>query len=125
PGNFGVHELVTLQARALASKNRFTDVAMTVHCEGDCWIVERLGEKQDFEAELSRNGIKHEAFALHVLRRTVQGRKAGSTQDYSVTVTNVITERRHVYEGGAQANWVGQFSRDLANGAYSNHPRTT
>ena len=98
---------------------------MTVHCEGDCWIVEQLGEKQDFEAELRRNGIKHQAFALYVLRRTVQGRKAGSTQDYSVTVTDVVTERRHVYEGGAEANWVGQFSRDLANGAYGNHPPRT
>ena len=73
--------------------------------------MEQLGEKLDFEAELSRNGIKHEAFALHVLRRTVKGRKAGSTQEYSVTATNVVTERRHVYEGGAEANWVGQFSR--------------
>ena len=39
-------------------------------------------------------------------------------EDYFVTVTNVLTERSHVYQGGPRHKWVAQFSRDLANGTY-------
>jgi hypothetical protein len=41
---------------------------MAVRCEGDSRVMEQLGEKQDFEAELSRQGLKHEDFVLHVRR---------------------------------------------------------
>ncbi len=27
---------------------------MSVRCEGDCKVMEQLGERQDFESELSR-----------------------------------------------------------------------
>jgi hypothetical protein len=96
---------------------------MTVHCEGDCRLLEQLGEKQDFEAELSRLGLGHEAFTLHVLRQTSEGRKAEPGQNYSVTVTNVVTERSHVYQGGPSLNWVRQFSLDLMDGVYRDPPR--
>ena len=33
---------------------------MTVRCEGDSRVMEMVGEKQDFEAELSRFGFRHE-----------------------------------------------------------------
>jgi hypothetical protein len=31
-----------------------SDIQMTVYCEGNCSLVEQLGEKQEFEAELTR-----------------------------------------------------------------------
>ena len=91
---------------------------MTVHCEGDCRLVEQLGEKQDFEAELSRLGLRHEDFTLHVLRRVSEDRSAAWDQSYLVTVTNVVADRSHVYEGGPRQKWVAQFSRDLTLGSY-------
>jgi hypothetical protein len=81
-------------------------------------LLEELGEKQNFESELSRLGLRHEDFTLHVLRQRSAGRKAEWSQDYSVTVTNVVTERSHLYQGGPKRNWVAQFSLDLANGVY-------
>ncbi len=95
---------------------------MTVHCEGDRLLVERLGEKQDFEAELTRQGFKHEDFTLHVLREIPRGPKAAWNNDYSVTVTNVVSGRNHVYRAGPKWNWVTQSSLDLANGAYGPPP---
>lgn len=37
-----------------------------VLCSGQYGVLEQLGEKQDFEAELSRRGYRHEEFSLHV-----------------------------------------------------------
>ena len=49
-------------------------ILMTVHCEGDCRVIEQLGEKQDFESELSRLGFKHEHFMLFISAvRTLSG----------------------------------------------------
>jgi hypothetical protein len=96
---------------------------MTVHCEGDCRLLEQLGEKQDFEAELSRLGFKHEHFILQVLRLTADGKDPEWTQSYSVTVTHVLNERSHMYQGGPRHNWVTQFARDLADGTYSDPAR--
>lgn len=91
---------------------------MTVHCEGDCWLVEQLGDKQDFEAELTRQGCKHEDYSLDVLLETAPGRKAQSSQYYAVTVSNVVGGQQQVYFGGPGENWVAQFSADLARGCY-------
>ena len=88
---------------------------MTVHCEGDCRLLEQLGEKQDFEAELSRLGFKHEDFTLHVLRRASEDRNLQWNQSYSVTVTHVPTGRSYLYLGGPRQAWVARFVRDLAN----------
>src|SRR5438128_8071315 len=59
---------------------------MTVHCEGDCWLLDQRGEKQDFEAELSRWGFKHEDFSLDVRREMTPGKKAHWNQHYAITV---------------------------------------
>ena len=67
---------------------------MTVHCEGDCRIIEQLREKQDFEATLSRVGLRHEHLTLRVGRATHKVSAWGS-QDYWVTVTNVMTGYPH------------------------------
>lgn len=91
---------------------------MTVHCEGDCWLVEQLGDKQDFEAELTRQRYKHEDYTLDVLRETAPGKKVQSSQYYAVTVSNVVSGQRQVYYGGPGENWVAQFSADLARGCY-------
>jgi hypothetical protein len=66
---------------------------MTVHCEGGSKLLEQLGEKQNFEAELSRFGFRHEEFALHVRRQTFETRTPEWNQSYSVTVTHVLTGR--------------------------------
>ena len=44
-------------------------VAMAVRCEGDYGPMEQVWEKQDFECELTRHGLRHEDFVLHVRRR--------------------------------------------------------
>jgi len=90
---------------------------MAVFCEGDRLIVEQLGEKQDFESELSRHAIAHEVFALNVLRKRDR-RNAEWNQDYSVTVTHVASGRSKVYEGGPRRNWVARCAQDLAQGFY-------
>jgi len=45
---------------------------MTVRCEGDSRVMELVGEKQDFEAELSRFGFRHEVVMAFELRRPGQ-----------------------------------------------------
>jgi hypothetical protein len=102
-----------------------TDNSMTVYCEGDRSLVEQLGEKQDFECELTRQGFKHEDFTLHVLRQIPRGPKAAWGNDYSVTVTNVVSGRSHVYQGGPKRNWVTQSSLDLGKGTYGPPPRSS
>jgi hypothetical protein len=87
---------------------------MTVHCEG---VLEQLGEKQDFEAELSRPGFGHEEFTLHVLRQTSEARSPEWNQSYSVTVTHVLTGRSYLYQGGPGRVRVAQFTLDLASSA--------
>ena len=64
---------------------------MTVHCEGDCRLLEQLGEKQDFEAELSRLGFRHQDFILHVLRQMSENQSPERNQNYFVTVTTSST----------------------------------
>jgi len=89
---------------------------MTVHCEGDCRVIEQLGEKQDFESELSRLGFKHEDFVLYV--GIVSSKAPGRVQeDYSVTVANVTTGQQRVYHGGPRHEWLKDCVRDLASGA--------
>jgi len=90
---------------------------MTVRCEGDSWVMEQVGEKQDFEAELSRFGFRHEDFSICVRRARTQG---GSpwVANYAVQVTNLTTRKCNVYWGGPRENWVAQFAVDLVNGLY-------
>ena len=57
---------------------------MAVRCEGDCKVMEQLGEKQDFEAELSRRGFAHEAFLLHVRHGNKSGSGGAWAANYSV-----------------------------------------
>ena len=95
-----------------------SDIQMTVYGEGDCSLVEQLGEKQEFEAELTRLGFKHEDFTLHVLRQVPPGPKTAWSNGYSATVSNVASGHSRVYQGGPKRNWVAQSSLDPANGAY-------
>jgi hypothetical protein len=101
-----------------------SDIQMTVYCEGDCSLVEQLGEKQEFETELTRLGFKHEDFTLHVLRQVPQSPKTAWSDGYSVTASNVASGRSRVYQGGPNQNWVAQSSLDLANGAYGPPPQS-
>jgi hypothetical protein len=58
-----------------------------------------LGEKQDFESELSRLRFKHEHFMLFI--GVVSSKVSGQGRhDYSVTVANSTTGQRRVYHGG-------------------------
>jgi hypothetical protein len=93
---------------------------MAVRCEGDSRAMEQLGEKQDFECEITRLGFKHEDFALCVRRASPSssGRMSGWTSNYAVQVTNVSTARHMIYWGGPGEKWVQQFVADLANGVY-------
>jgi hypothetical protein len=91
---------------------------MTVQCEGDSRVMEMVGEKQDFEAELSRFGFRHEDFHLCVRRAEVPASRTSWVSNYAVQVTNAATRKCNVYWGGPCENWVAQFAIDLANGLY-------
>jgi hypothetical protein len=91
---------------------------MTVHCEGDRWVMEQLGERYEFETELTRQGFRHEDFALHVMRERQQSGKTEWVPRYAVTVVNVRTDRRMVYRSGGRKGWVARFARDLADGSF-------
>jgi hypothetical protein len=96
---------------------------MTVRCEGDRWIVEQVGEKQDFESELSRLGFTHEDFALYVRRAGLGGIDRTWMSNYAVRVTNIPTAKCNIYWGGPRENWIEQFARDAASGMYGEPSR--
>ena len=91
---------------------------MAVHAEGDSRVMVQLGEKQDFEAELSRLGYRHEDFSLRVLlvRRGISPETWSS--DYTVCVTELRTRKANIYCGGPRRRWVAQFSVDLESGYF-------
>ena len=96
---------------------------MTVHCEGECGVLEQLGERYEFETELTRQGFRHEEFMLHVIRERPRPRKSEWLQRYAVTVVRLRAgrgnvDRRKVYGGGGRRRWVAEFARDLADGAF-------
>ena len=97
---------------------KFLGGAMTVRCEGDRWMMEQLGEKQDFESELSRLGFRHEDFALYVRRAGLGGIDRTWTSNYAVRVTHSASGKCNIYWGGPRENWVEQFARDAASGLY-------
>ena len=97
---------------------------MTVRCVGDSRIMEQLGEKQDFEAELSRVGRRHEDFALHVRRSGLGGIDRGWDSHYAVRVSDLVTGSRGIYWGGPGENWVAEFAADVAKGVYRGLPNS-
>ena len=91
---------------------------MAVRCEGDRWIMEQVGERQDFEAQLSRLGLRHEDFCLQV-RRAHLGRGTRMwNSHYAVRVSNTATGKRNIYWGGPGEDWVAQFVIDASNGLF-------
>lgn len=93
---------------------------MTVKCEGDSWVMEQIGEKQDFEAELSRLHLRHEDFVLQVRRGRLGGLDRAWQSHYAVRVTNKVTGNRGLYLGGPGQDWVAAFASDVAEGRYRN-----
>jgi hypothetical protein len=91
---------------------------MAVCCEGDSRAMEQLGEKQDFECEITRLGFKHEDFALCVRRASPLSTGPDWTSNYAVLVTNLPTARHMIYWGGPGQNWVEEFVADVASGIY-------
>jgi hypothetical protein len=91
---------------------------MAVRAEGYFWVMEQLGEKQDFESELSRLGYLHENFTLNVRRARSDSLGDEWTANYFVCVTELRTSRSNVYLGGPRGHWVEQFSADLALGVF-------
>lgn len=91
---------------------------MAVVARGDAWVMEQVGEKQDFEAELTRLGFQHEHFELYVERPHATETPARWSANYAVRVVNVQTGNYNVYWGGPTQNWVVQFATDLVHGAY-------
>ena len=91
---------------------------MSVIATGDSRVMEQLGEKQDFESELSRLGYRHEDFSLKVRNASVLGSRAARTAKYAVRVVNRAARQSSAYWGGPRANWIAQFAEDLAQGIY-------
>jgi len=95
---------------------------MTVHCIGECRLLEQVGEKQDFECMLTARGLRHEEFTLRVRRLAHRAPGSDWNCDYSVTVTRVEGDVRHRYIGGPAHDWVKRCAADLARGAYGRPP---
>lgn len=91
---------------------------MSVLCSGQSGVLEQLGEKQDFETELSRRGYRHEEFTLHVERDRRFGSRGGWNPRYEVKITHAPTQTVRSYVGGTRQNWVATFTRDLMAGLY-------
>jgi len=91
---------------------------MSVLCSGQTAVLEQLGEKQDFEAELSRRGYRHEEFTLHVEPHHRFGSRAEWNPRYEVKVTHAPTQTVRSYTGGGREIWVARFTRDLIAGLY-------
>jgi hypothetical protein len=91
---------------------------MVVRAEGYCRVMEQLGEKQDFEAELTRRGYRHENFSLRVRRARPDELADEWSANYFVCVTEMVTSKSNVYLGGPRGTWLEQFSRDLAAGFF-------
>jgi hypothetical protein len=91
---------------------------MSVLCSGQMGVLEQLGEKQDFEAELSRRGYRHEEFTLHVEPDRRFASRAGWNPRYEVKVTHAPTQTVRSYLGGTRQNWVARFAKDLTAGLY-------
>jgi hypothetical protein len=90
---------------------------MSVRCEGDTRVMEQLGERQDFEAELTRLGFVHEQFVLTVRRDDRPGAQDWSIR-YTVWVTNVVNHRGNAYFSTAGRSWVMQFVADAERGHF-------
>lgn len=91
---------------------------MAVRCEGDSRVMEQLGEKQDFESELSRLGFTHEEFTLYVRRVNALGGATNWSTNYAVCVTNAANKRQNIYWEGPRKHWVAEFAADVASGLY-------
>jgi hypothetical protein len=91
---------------------------MSVRCGGDTWEMEQIGEKQDFECELTRLGFRHEDFVLDVRRAKATGSRTAWTANYAVRVTNLVTSRHVFYWGGPGEQWVKEFVADVGSGIY-------
>lgn len=91
---------------------------MSVLCSGQTGVLEQLGEKQDFEAELSRRGYRHEEFTLHVEPERSSMSRAGWNPRYEVKVTHSPTRTVRSYPGGPRRDWVALFANDLTGGLY-------
>lgn len=91
---------------------------MAVVADGCSRIIEQLGEKQDFESELSRLGYRREDFTLSVRRAQLSGQVDEWTATYTVCVTDLRTSRSNVYWGRPHMQWVAQFAADLAKGFF-------
>jgi hypothetical protein len=91
---------------------------MSVACTGRVRTIEQLGEKQDFEAELSRRGFRHEEFTLHVEAVKSSRSAAGWDSGYEVEVHHGPTQDVRTYRGGPRRNWVSSFVKDLVAGRY-------
>ncbi len=91
---------------------------MAVRSDGDHWIMEQIGEKQDFESELSRLGLRHEDFELYVRRATFNGTRKVWSTNYAVRVSNSVTGKRNIYWGGPGQDWIAQFVKDVRAGLF-------
>ena len=81
-------------------------------------MLEQLGEKEDFEAELNRRSYRHEEFTLHVERDGRFGSRAGWNPRYEVQVEHAPTQTVRSYAGGTRQDWIARFAKDLRNGLY-------
>ena len=91
---------------------------MSVLCSGRTRVLEQLSEKQDFEAELSRRGFRHEDFTLQVSPIGSSASRAGWDTRYEVRVAHASTQTVKAYQAGPRKNWVAGFVRDLSGGLY-------
>jgi hypothetical protein len=92
---------------------------MTVHCEGDCLLIDQTGEKQDFEVALTRLRLAHEAFWLQVVRVPDPLGSWDWGLRYRVTVHHRPSGQALDYLATPSRSWVKSFRSDVERGRYT------
>src|SRR5215467_14023989 len=117
----GGHHFV-IASRDHSRRDLASDNEMSVSCIGDTSVMEQLGEKQDFELQLSQLGFRHEDFKLHVGQAQSGDGESVGAGVYAVDLIHVITAKSKIYWGGRGANWVAKAGDDLARGLFGAPP---
>jgi hypothetical protein len=87
---------------------------MHVVWQGDHKLLDKSGEKQDFERELTRLGLDPSKFLVEVRREPDLPRADGlSAVRYTVYISDLEHPDRETWklQGGHGENWIAQFAQ--------------
>jgi len=83
---------------------------MHIEWQGDHKLLDKSGEKQDFERELTRLGLDPNKFLVEVRR---EADPPGDALRYDVYISDLEHPDRETWKlhGGPGENWIAQFAQ--------------